>query len=385
MNKTRLCVITTHPIQYIAPWFRVLAQDPALDLRVIFFREPDAQQQGTGFGTAFTWDVPLRQGYASTVLDREAGLRPLPGTLAALARELLAHRPDAVLITGWNEPGLIAAYPLVRLLGLPILVRGESNSLRPRAGWKTLLHRGLLRQAAAVLLIGRSNRDFYLASGVAPARLYEGAYFVESERLLAMADQHGGEREALRAAAGCAADDFVFSFVGKHIAFKRPELLVEAAALARREGWPARLLFAGSGALTPMLKERCAALQVPAHFTGFLNQSQLWQAYLPADAFVLPSTAAETWGLVTNEAMLFGLPVIVSDEVGCGPDLVREGGTGFVFAGGAEALAQAMIRLMRDRAAARAMGAAGRRLVLEEYSMPTATRGLKRALAAVAG
>jgi glycosyltransferase involved in cell wall biosynthesis len=122
---------------------------------------------------------------------------------------------------------------------------------------------------------------------------------------------------------------------------------------------------------------------VPAFFTGFLKQTELWRAYVPADAFVLPSTDRETWGLVTNEAMLFGLPAIVSDRVGCGPDLVHDGETGFRFSGGAEALADAMERLARDPAAARAMGLAGRRLVLEHYSMPTATAGLKAALASI--
>ena len=252
------------------------------------------------------------------------------------------------------------------------------------AGWKVLLHRRLLRTAAAALLIGKSNRDFYLASGLDPARLYEGAYFVESERLLAMATAHQHDRDLLRQAAGCGADDFVFCFVGKHVPFKRPALLVEAAALARAQGWPARLLFAGAGELTAELGRRCGELQVPAQFAGFLNQSELWKAYVPADAFVLPSTNAETWGLVTNEAMLFGLPVIVSDQVGCGPDLVHEAETGYIFSGGAEALAQTMIRLMRDRERAQAMGRNGRALVAEHYSIPTATRGLKQALAALA-
>ncbi|MBV8062970.1 MAG: glycosyltransferase family 4 protein [Nevskia sp.] len=384
MNKTRLCILTTHPIQYIAPWFRALAADPALEVQVIFLREPTAQQQGHGFGTAFTWDLPLREGYASSVLDRAAGWSALPRLLSALAAQLRAARPDALLITGWNEPALIAAYPLGRLLRVPILVRGESNLLRRRERWKTLLHRVLLRQAAAALLIGKSNRDFYLASGVDAGRLYEGAYFVESERLLAMAAAQQGQREALRAAAGFGAADFVFCFVGKHVAFKRPGLLIEAAAQARARGWPAKLLFAGAGELSEELRRRCGELEVPAHFTGFLNQSQLWQAYVPADAFVLPSTVAETWGLVTNEAMLFGLPVIVSEHVGCGPDLVRDDETGYVFSGGAAELAQAMMRLMRDPGRARSMGASARKLVAEQYSMPTATRGLKQALAALA-
>ncbi|MBI1284700.1 MAG: glycosyltransferase [Thiobacillus sp.] len=160
-------------------------------------------------------------------------------------------------------------------------------------------------------------------------------------------------------------------------------LLVEAAALARQRGLPVKLLFAGSGELTDSLKQRANELDVPVHFTGFLNQTEMWKAYVPADAFVLPSTHGETWGLVTNEAMLFGLPVIVSDQVGSGPDLVIDDETGYVFGGGAEGLADAMARLLQNRDRAPAMAAAGRKLVLEKYSMPVATAGLRAALKAV--
>lgn len=382
-QPSRLCVITTHPIQYMAPWFRSLAADPAMDLDVIFFRELDAVTQGVGFGKAFQWDVPLRQGYASRVLGVAAGVRSVPQLLQRLRRAIRASQPNAVLITGWNETGLMAAYPLMRLMGVPVILRGESNALRPRSPITRWLHRLLLGFVSAIVVIGKANRQFYLDNGVPAERVFEGAYFVESERMVAMAEAHAGNRANLRAANGFGDADFVFAFVGKHVPFKRPTLLVEAAAMARQRGLPAKLLFAGSGELTDALRQRSNELDVPVHFTGFLNQTEMWQAYVPADAFVLPSTNGETWGLVTNEAMLFGLPVIVSDQVGCGPDLVVEGETGYVFSVGAEGLADAMERLIKDRGRAPAMGAAGRQRVLEKYSMRVATAGLQAALKAV--
>ena len=382
-QPSKLCVITTHPIQYMTPWFRSLAADPSIDLDVIFFRELNAAQQGVGFGKAFQWDVPLRQGYASRILAVAAGIRSVPQLLQRLRRAIRDSRPDAVLITGWNEPGLMAAYPLMRLLGVPVILRGESNALRQRSSITRLLHRMLLSFASAIVVIGKANREFYLANGVPDGRLFDGAYFVESERLVGMAEAHAGDRAGLRADNGFGDEDFVFSFVGKHVPFKRPMLLVEAAAVARQRGLAVKLQFAGSGELTDALKKRAVELGVPAHFTGFLNQSEMWKAYVPADAFVLPSSNGETWGLVTNEAMLFGLPVIVSDQVGCGPDLVIEGETGFVFSDGAESLADAMEKLLRNRDRAPAMGAVGRQLVLAQYSMPVATEGLKAALMAV--
>ena len=382
-HTLKLCVVTTHPIQYMAPWFRSLAQDARLTIEVIFFRELNAMQQGQGFGQSFQWDVPLRQGYPSKVLDVQPGWRRVLSLMLRLRKALRLNRPDALLITGWNEPGLVVAYALAVVMRIPILVRGESNDLRPRTRATRFIHRTLLRCASGVLVIGKANQNFYLNNGVPPHRIFEGVYFVESERMIGMAAEHAGEIAALRQRAGFTDQDFVFCFVGKHVAFKRPMLLVEAAAQVRESGWPVKLHFAGSGELAESLKLRAEALRVPTNFTGFLNQTEMWKAYLPADAFVLPSDNGETWGLVTNEAMLFGLPVIVSDQVGCGPDLVIAGETGFIFAGGAQGLAEAMTQMLQYRSESKQMGLKARERVLEHFSMQKATQGLLAALATV--
>jgi glycosyltransferase involved in cell wall biosynthesis len=385
MPATSLCIVTTHPIQYMAPWFRALSATSGIDLHVVYFREPDPVRQGVGFGTAFKWDMPLREGYSSTVLGAAAGAASVPQAMLGLLRALRHRRPGATLITGWNEPALIAAYPLVRALRIPIIVRCEANGLRKRRSLSRIFHRQLIRMASSAAVIGRSNRQFYLDNGVPANALFDGCYFVESERLLGMASAHEGERDALRAQAGHAREDFVFGFVGKHVPFKRPHLLIEAAALLRARGHSVRLHIAGAGELTASLRKRAEEAGVPAHFTGFLNQSELWKAYVPSDALVLPSDSGETWGLVVNEAMLFGLPVIVSDQVGCGPDLVQDQGTGYIFSGGTEGLAHAMEQMLADRRGAAEMGKRGRALVMDRYSMDRATSGLKAALSFVSG
>jgi glycosyltransferase involved in cell wall biosynthesis len=384
MNKSiRLCIITTHPIQYMAPWFRELSSLSDIDLNVIFFRELNPQQQGIGFGQAFKWDIPLRQGYESHVLCAPSGLRSITLLLSRLRKVLSVYRPDAVLITGWNEPGLIGANLLAKLMKIPILLRGESNILRTRTLFVKVLHRLLMKLPSGFTVIGRANRQLYLNNGVHENKLFEGAYFVESSRMLKMASDNASNRSVSRLSLGYETDDFVFCFSGKHVPFKRPMLIVEAAALLRSRGWPIKLHYSGAGELTNLIRQRATDLAIPIHFTGFLNQTEMWKAYLPADAFVLPSNNGETWGLVTNEAMLFGLPVIVSDQVGCAQDLVRHGETGYIFTGGAEGLAEAMETMLKNTAQVTVMGQRARQLVLDSYSMPVATRGLKAALQAV--
>ncbi len=127
-----------------------------------------------------------------------------------------------------------------------------------------------------------------------------------------------------------------------------------------------------------------AAHSLPVTFAGFLNQTEVAKAYAAADCLVLPSDYGETWGLVVNEAMVCGLPAIVSDRVGCGPDLVSDGVTGMVFPfGDIEALAQCLVRMATDPALRAAMGARARERVAD-YSVERAVAGTLAALAAVA-
>jgi glycosyltransferase involved in cell wall biosynthesis len=382
--NTKLLVVTTHPIQYMAPWFRALVKEGSIDLRVIFLRQPDAAMQGIGFGKAFRWDISLRDGYLSEVLNVRQGVIGLLRFAILFRKIIKTTQPDAVLITGWNERALRLAYPLAYLMGIPIIVRGESNMLRRRAMLPGLLHRAWLRMISGALVIGLSNRQFYSNYGVPQSKLFDGPYFVDSERMLSMDCANRAKRVSLRQEVGFTEEDFVFCFVGKHAPFKQPLLLIEAAAKLRSEGLPVKLVIAGSGELTQVLQRTAREMSVPVHFTGFLNQTELWKVYIPADAMVLPSNEGETWGLVTNEAMLFELPVIVNRRVGCSLDLVSDQGTGIVFDGAADELAEAMRQLVIERHEARRMGKRGRELVLRRFSMPVATAGLKAALDAIA-
>ena len=380
----RLVIVATHPIQYFSPWFRQLAMQRELDLTVIYLRQLDNAAQGVGFGTAFKWDVALLDGFTSVTVGAPPDRWRSLGWLPRLVRLLMARRPDAVLVTGWQEPLLGAVAPTGRLLGRPVLLRGEANALRQRGLFARLGHRAIMAMASAVVVIGRSNRDFYAQASSEKLPIFDGAYFVENDRMLAMAAAHASEAGALRALDHAQSEtDIVFVFCGKHVAFKRPDWLVEAAGRLIAEGLPVRLRIAGSGEMTSLLKGRCEQLNVQAHFTGFLNQTEMWRAYVGADVFVLPSTHRETWGLVVNEAMLFGLPAIVSDEVGCGPDLVIENETGWIFTGGLDGLVDCMRHAVAQRTHLRAMGEAARERVQQHYSMDVATRGLLQAIRAV--
>jgi glycosyltransferase involved in cell wall biosynthesis len=165
-------------------------------------------------------------------------------------------------------------------------------------------------------------------------------------------------------------------FAGKLIEKKQPLLLIDAFARARRDH-DAWLLIAGDGPLRAECEALVARLRVPnVVFAGFLNQTELPDAYAAADMFVLPSKLHETWGLVVNEAMNFGLPVVVSDKAGCAADLVRPGRNGFITAhDGPAALAHALSALMADPAMRARYGAESRRII-DAYTIAAAADGI---------
>jgi glycosyltransferase involved in cell wall biosynthesis len=378
----RLGIVATHPIQYQVPWFRALAARADVELRVYFALIPSAAQQGAGFGLPFEWDIPLRDGYASTVLAN-ARARPELGRFFGsstphVADLLRRDRREAVVLTGWNALPLLQALWACIRLKIPRVVRGESNALKPRAPWKRAAHRALLRRYDAFVAIGEWNRRFYLESGVAESKIFDAPYFVDNTRFCTAARALRHERAALRKCWGIPEHATCFLFAGKLEAKKRPLDLVRA--MASLAGTEAHLLVVGSGALLRDARELAERLRVPASFAGFLNQSEMPKAYVAADCLVLPSNEGETWGLVVNEAMACGLPAVVSDRVGCAPDLVLPGETGMIFPfGDVDALARVLKRLARDRQALAHLAAGARRRIAS-YSVERAVDGTLEAV-----
>lgn len=364
-RKLRVGVASTHPIQYHTPWFRLLARQPEIDLTVFYALLPTPEQQGVGFGRGFAWDLDLLDGYRHELLDnvaRPPGLDRFSGCdTPGIGARLDRGGFDALIAHGWHAKSGLQALAAARRRGIPCLVRGDSNALKPRPLAVRLLHRLLLRQYAACLTVGASNRDFYRQAGVPEERLFFAPHCVDNERFGAQADDLRPRRDELRAAFGLDPGARVFLFCGKLIAKKRPLDLLEAFARVHAEDRRARLLLVGDGELRASLEARAGSLQVPVAWAGFLNQTEIARAYVAADALVLPSDWGETWGLVVNEAMACGLPAIVSDRVGCHPDLVLPGRTGAVFpCGDVGALAASLAEVARDEEGTRALGRAAR-------------------------
>jgi len=383
----RIGFLTSHPIQYQAPVFRVLAREPGIEFTALFGMVPDAVQQGDGFGVGFQWDLPLCEGYEHEMLEnvaRQPSVMHFSGCDTPGIRRVIRRRQlDALVVNGWVVKSCLQGLAACRRLGIPCIVRGEANRLRKRAWWKSLLHRRLLHRYAAALYIGEANREFYESHGIPSERLFPALYCVENRRFEEHAQRWSGRTSELRQHFGVPDDVVCFVFSAKFIDKKHPLELLQSFASFVAQGGRAHLLMVGDGELRPACTAFVAEHHLPVTFTGFLNQSQIADAYLAGDCLVLPSDAGETWGLVVNEAMACGRPAIVSSLVGCAADLIEPGRTGDAFTfGDWDALARLFAHYAGNREQLREMGARAARQI-EQYSPEAAARGIISAARAV--
>lgn len=326
-----LKILASHPVQYHVPFFREI-HAAGLDIEVGYTHQGTAGRvaRDGGFGIDFAWDLDLLSGYPYRIFNR--GLEKHQGSkqirfIYALLSWALQERKTPLLLIGWFTELIWLTWLLRILSHAPTIVMSETTPLSfgatPKPLWRILTLRWLLQHSTANLFIGKRNRMFLHDMGVRNEQLFHVPYSIDNIRFADEANRLFPERHKLCRTYGLNAEMATFLFCGKLIQKKRPLQLLEAylsAGLANH----AQLLYVGEGELRPELEQRIQAHGLKhVHLIGFLNQTQMPLAYVLGEILCLISEPTETWGLVVNEALICGRPVIISDVVGCGPDLVE--------------------------------------------------------------
>lgn len=387
-HKSSLAIVSTHPIQYQVPIYRTLAEDNELNLQVYYASDFSVRGEvDPGFGVPVAWDIPLLDGYPHTFLLNRSRRQKFDSfwsfNCPDILREFAPGHFDAVLINAYSSLLYLQAVYAARRAGIAVMIRAETTDVaQPRPVWKQSLRRWLLSRlyhhCDSCLPIGQNSRAHYLAHGVSEDRLVFSPYCVDNAFFKAEAGRWAGAREATRQELGFGPDELVVLFAGKLIPKKDPWILARAV---QSVAGAVSILWMGDGELRSGLENFCThQLGHPFAFVGFQNQSQVGKYYTAADLLVLPSAYGETWGLVVNEAMNFGLPVIVSDQVGCAPDLVIPGQTGEIFTSRqVDRLVEAILKFVIHTDRCQQQGNAARQQVAK-YSIQQAADGIKQAL-----
>ena len=400
MQRIRLAYLVSHPIQYQAELLRRIAADPQFELTVIYCSDFSVRPYADrGFGGATVhWDTPLLGGYRHHVLRRWRD-EGISGPFRLIARGILRYLkrgPDGrgfhlVWVHGYATVNAMHAMLAAKLLGLPVLIRSDSwLGDRERSGWKLAAKAGyfrLLRSlVSGVLTVGEANAEYWthhLGSGIPQFRM---PYAVDNNYFAHKTLEAAPRRAELQAELSIPDGAPVILFASKLQRRKHADHLLEAylRLTPGANGSMPYLVIVGEGEQRAELEARVAeAGCTTVRFAGFRNQSELPRFFDLASIFVLPSRH-EPWGLVVNEAMAAGLPVIVSSDVGCAPDLVQNGVTGMVYpVGNIEALHRALEMLLVPGAAS-TMGHAAREYI-SRFNYEGDVEALRSAAVALTG
>lgn len=329
--------MTTHPIQYYAPWFKYISD--FIDLQVFYMHQESAKERSKGdFGVAHEWDIDLLNGYEYTFLKnvaKEPSVHMFKGCDTPEIYNIIKEGHfDAVLVLGWYVKAFWQTIFACKRYKIPVLVRGDSQLQIEQSFIKKAIKRitypMMLKIFDGFLYVGENNKKYLKHYNVDENKMFFCPHFIDQnsfyEKSLLC------DKDELRKLFKANDNTVVLLFVGKFIEKKRPIDILKAMKLLQQEDIQAKAIFVGSGKLEEELKEYCNTnTELSVDFVGFKNQSELPMYYKLADILILPSSAGETWGLVVNEAYSVLTPAIVSDQVGCKPDMIDNGLTGTSF------------------------------------------------------
>lgn len=370
----------SHPIHYFSPLFKMLSNKINLD--VVYFSDVSIKGgKDLGFGQEIKWDIPLLDGYSFYFVNNWFKGKPVnnnfwdvfnPGVLKLLWKS--NHK--IIVVNGWTYSSNWLVFIFGRLLGKELWLRAESPlNQELRKGKMTLFVKSILLQHILFkffidkfLYIGTQNKAFYQYYGVCEeSRFIHTPYAVDNDFFKNQAKDLKPFKLNLLKELSIPLEKKIILFSGKYINKKRPLDLLKAYSLLPQDLYV--LVFVGDGHLRMDMEKYILNKELKnVILTGFINQSQISKYYAVADVFVMCSGIGETWGLSVNEAMNFGLPVVVSETCGSSYDLVESGINGYVFKeGNIQELSSAILNILESTFISAKMGQISENLI-ENFS-----------------
>ena len=297
-DRFRLLVVTSHPIQYQAPFFRKIAKSGEIDLTVLFCSNWGLNTYyDKDFKKEVKWDIPLLEGYTYKFLKNRS-IIPNPSKFWGLINfEILDYldrnKYDAIWVHGWNSFTNWLVFMSTNLKHLPIMLRCETNLLNPiqpvKATLKKAILENLFKRISSFLPIGRYNTEFYRAHGVPDEKIFLVPYAVDNEFFFLKEKESFSKKDFIKQVYNIPSNMPVILFSGKLTSVKCPMDLLKAFEIVTKELQVA-LVYVGDGPLLPKLQTYVKKNHLKnVFFLGFKNQTELPEIYALADVLVLPS------------------------------------------------------------------------------------------------
>lgn len=382
-----MLLFLSHPIQYVSPLLRELSLQTTL--KVYYYGGQSAVNDDKGFGQKVSWDIPLLDGYNYVFLknaSRSKGMntRFFDAINWSIFKVLRQSNDKVVIVNGWAYLSDWFVFLGAKIYGKKVWMRAEmpwnQEELKPKTVKKSLkffLFKYVVFKyfIDKYLYIGSQNKKYYLMHGVKESRLIFAPYAVDNHRFQSIKVDGSSARQKWEINEKQA----IILYSGKLIEKKRPIDILKA--FHQLNDANTTLFYMGDGPLRNELEGYICLHQVKnVVISGFINQSEIGTIYSMADLFVMCSGIGETWGLSVNEAMNFGLPVIVSSTCGSSFDIVENNENGYVFEEGDIAALTDSIRLIvNDELRREKMG---RKSIekISQYTHQVTCQNIKRAL-----
>ncbi len=278
-------------------------------------------------------EAPIYQYSYDLLFDRYVEDTSPSERAKALLNRARAYKPDVITLTGYYDPAQLVLLFWAKLRGIRVIMQNESTTAdNQRSGPKEAFKRWLISLFDGFFCFGSRSADYLLALNVPSRKILLRKNAVDNQTLRHVYEKALSTRQTEQQRLRLPSHNFIY--VGRLIGVKNLSVLLAAFAKARQQAPTADwgLILLGDGADQPALLRQTIDLGLNSVVS--FQPAQPWYkvpAFLAlSDVLVLPSQS-EPWGLVVNEAMVCGLPVIVSSRCGCVPDLVRDGKTGFIF------------------------------------------------------
>ncbi|NBW97961.1 glycosyltransferase [bacterium] len=365
-----LIIFDTHPIQYRAPVFRVLAQKLP-GFKVCFF---NSQFNGKKWWFQEWNKIPkqefglsLEDGYEHVILKTEG--QSLLKKIQEIRKVIKTEQPQAILVFGYYQVEHWILRYFSSRYGIPLLFIGETFDWRGHVVRKKLkrhLVQWFFKSVSGFVSIGKKNETYYSKWGIPKTKITSGHYCTDPTPFILSAEKAQGIRTKTRESLGVPENGFVLLFVGRLFQRKRPQDLLEMHRALQNKG-KVYTIFVGNGEMQDWLQEQTQA--VPnAIWVGFKNQKELIDYYYAADLLVVPSEF-ETWGLVVNEAFSCELPALVTNACGVAEDLVISKQTGEIYTVGRVEEAVAKLEpLLENPSLVKEWGKTARKKILESFN-----------------
>jgi glycosyltransferase involved in cell wall biosynthesis len=333
----RLAIITTHPIQYYSPVFKLLTERNKIQIKVFYtWGDKSLEKFDPGFNKKIEWDIPVLDGFNyewAENISKAPGSHHFKGIITpGLINQIKAWNPDALLVYGWGYNSHLKAMRYFKNK-IPVFFRGDSTLLDEKRGLKSILKSVFLRwiyhQVDYAFYVGVNSKSYFKKYGLKENQLIFAPHAIDNDRFF-VDKKH--DSNLLRQKLGVKDNEVMIMFAGKLEEKKAPLQLLDAFLTLNKPA--THLLFVGNGPLENQLKQKANG-HSNILFMDFQNQSGMPLIYQSCDLFCLPSIGPqESWGLAINEAMACGKAILASDKVGAAADLVKPGQNGAVFKAG---------------------------------------------------